>query len=143
MITKRNGNGQTVCKGCKEKGKFGLTWDSFLYNFNDEPYCFDCLMEKLEYLLQENNYLKLNNPEQNIEHFRIIEENRRKINVLRKENTNLKEEIKGYQAMYFDKVMIINKAIEYIEKSDGESLSFYDITAFYDLLEILKGENKC
>ena len=27
MITKRNGNGQTICKGCKDKGKFGLTWD--------------------------------------------------------------------------------------------------------------------
>ena len=48
MITKRTGHGQTICKGCKEKGKFGLNWDSFLYNFNDEPYCFECLMETLE-----------------------------------------------------------------------------------------------
>lgn len=48
MITKRTGHGQTVCKGCKDKGKFGLNWDSFLYNFNDEPYCFECLMETLE-----------------------------------------------------------------------------------------------
>ena len=48
MITKRKGQGQTTCKGCKEKGKFGLNWDSFLYNFNDEPYCFECLMELLE-----------------------------------------------------------------------------------------------
>ena len=48
MITKRTGHGQTICKGCKEKGKFGLNWDSFLYNFNDEPYCFECLMEMLE-----------------------------------------------------------------------------------------------
>ena len=48
MITKRNGNGQTECRGCKEKDKFALTWDCFLYNFNDEPYCFNCLMEKLE-----------------------------------------------------------------------------------------------
>ena len=52
MITKRKGNGQTECRGCKEKGKFALTWDSFLYNFNNEPYCFDCLMEKLEQLQQ-------------------------------------------------------------------------------------------
>ena len=58
MITKRTGHGQTVCKGCKDKGKFGLTWDSFLYNFNDEPYCFDCLMEKLEELQQEKQSLK-------------------------------------------------------------------------------------
>ena len=48
MITKRKGHGQTICKGCKDKGKFGLNWDSFLYNFNDEPYCFECLMETLE-----------------------------------------------------------------------------------------------
>lgn len=48
MITKRTGHGQTICKGCEEKGKFGLNWDSFLYNFNDEPYCFECLMETLE-----------------------------------------------------------------------------------------------
>ena len=48
MITKRSGNGQTICKGCKDKGNFGLTWDSWLYNFNNEPYCFECLIETLE-----------------------------------------------------------------------------------------------
>lgn len=48
MITKRNGNGQTECVGCKEKDKFALSWDCFLYNFNNKPYCFECLMEKLE-----------------------------------------------------------------------------------------------
>lgn len=52
MITKRNGHGQTECRGCKDKGKFALTWDSWLYNFNNEPYCFECLMEKLEELQQ-------------------------------------------------------------------------------------------
>lgn len=58
MITKRNGNGQTECRGCKEKGKFALNWDSSLYNFNNEPYCFECLMEKLEYIQTENQELK-------------------------------------------------------------------------------------
>lgn len=48
MITKRNGHGQTECKRCKDNGKWSLTWDSFLYNFNDKPYCFECLMEMLE-----------------------------------------------------------------------------------------------
>ena len=52
MITKRTGNGQTECTRCKEKGKFALNWDSFLYTFNDKPYCFDCLMEMLE---EKNN----------------------------------------------------------------------------------------
>ena len=58
MITKRKGNGQTECYGCKQKGKFALNWDSFLYTFDDKPYCFDCLMEKLEQLQQENQELK-------------------------------------------------------------------------------------
>lgn len=48
IITKRNGNGQTECIGCKEKGKFALNWDSWLYNFNDKPYCKECLFEKLQ-----------------------------------------------------------------------------------------------
>ena len=58
MITKRKGNGQTECYGCKQKGKFALNWDSFLYTFDDKPYCFDCLMEKLEQLYQKNQELK-------------------------------------------------------------------------------------
>lgn len=58
MITKRNGHGQTECRGCKNKGKYALNWDCFLYNFDNEPYCFDCLMEKLEQLQQENQELK-------------------------------------------------------------------------------------
>lgn len=58
MITKRNGHGQTECRGCKDKGKFALNWDSFLYNFDNEPYCLDCLMEKLEQFKQENEILK-------------------------------------------------------------------------------------
>jgi hypothetical protein len=30
---------------------------------------------------------------------------------------DLQEEVKGYQTMYFDKVMMVNKTIEYIEKN--------------------------
>ncbi len=48
MITKRTGNGQTECVRCKEKGKFALTWDSFLFTYNDKPYCSSCLFEMLE-----------------------------------------------------------------------------------------------
>lgn len=48
MISKRTGNGQTECTRCKDNGKWSLTWDSFLYTFNDKPYCFNCLMEMLE-----------------------------------------------------------------------------------------------
>lgn len=40
-------------------------------------------------LQEENNFLKLNNPEMNSEHFRIVKENKRKIDNLRKENQKL------------------------------------------------------
>ena len=42
--------------------------------------------------IQENEYLKLSNPEMNIEHFRIINENKRKIDNLRKQNKELQQE---------------------------------------------------
>ena len=48
MVEKRNGNGQTECFGCKAKGKWSLTWDSFLYTYNGRPYCYDCLKEMLK-----------------------------------------------------------------------------------------------
>ena len=44
---------------------------------------------------KENEFLKLNNPEMNIEHFRVVKENKRKIDNLRKENKELKEELKN------------------------------------------------
>lgn len=58
MITRRKGNGQTECYGCKQKGKQALTWDSFLYTYDNKPYCFDCLMEQLDNLTIENKFLK-------------------------------------------------------------------------------------
>lgn len=50
---------------------------------------FKCRMDEYVELKKENEFLKLNNPEQNIEHFRIVKENRRKIDNLRKENEKL------------------------------------------------------
>lgn len=60
MITKRNGYGQTECVGCKNKGKFALNWDSFLFTFNGEPYCLECLLEMLDNLNEENQDLLKN-----------------------------------------------------------------------------------
>ena len=48
-------------------------------------------------LKEENEFLKLNNPEMNMEHFRIIKENKRKIDNLRKENERLKELCNKYE----------------------------------------------
>lgn len=61
IITKRNGNGQTECYRCKQKGKFALTWDCCLYNYDNKPYCYNCLMEELEKLYNENKHLKKQN----------------------------------------------------------------------------------
>lgn len=44
-------------------------------------------------LREEINFLKLNNPDANIEHFRVVGENKRKINNLRAENKRLKKTI--------------------------------------------------
>ena len=52
----------------------------------------DKLRVKNYELQQENEYLKMNNPEQNMEHFKIINENKRKINNLREQNIDLKQE---------------------------------------------------
>lgn len=77
MITKRKGNGLTECRSCNEKGRFALTWDSWLYNFNDEPWCFNCLMEKLEDLQKQNTELKKENERlKNIETSLIFIKNR-------------------------------------------------------------------
>ena len=88
------------------------------------------LQQKVEQLENENEYLKMSNPEQNMEHFRIVNENKRKIDMLRKENhqlENIRKEIK-----------------EYIEKNaacfkNGDMLVELNVD---DLLNILnKGDN--
>ncbi len=69
-----------------------------------------CLSEKekrilLDYitnLQQENEYLKLSNPEMNIEHFRIINENKRKIDNLRKQNKDLQQENERLKQEYIN-----------------------------------------
>ena len=50
---------------------------------------YEDLQQKVEQLEKENEYLKMSNPEQNMEHFRIVNENKRKIDMLRKENHQL------------------------------------------------------
>ena len=50
---------------------------------------YEDLQQKVKQLEKENEYLKMSNPEQNMEHFRIVNENKRKIDMLRKENHQL------------------------------------------------------
>ena len=49
--------------------------------------------DKIKQLQEENEFLKLNNPEMNIRHFDMIKENKRKIGNLRAENKRLKKTI--------------------------------------------------
>lgn len=110
-------------------------------------------------LQEENKFLKLNNPEMNIEHFRIIKENKIKIDRLRKENKILRE-----NAEHNDKVVDkakwnemlykqrIDKAIEYIMsnlitewdiKNDGHvSGSDLPVDAITPILNILQGSDE-
>ena len=55
------------------------------------------LQQKVEQLENENEYLKMSNPEQNMEHFRIVNENKRKIDMLRKEKKKKEKEVNEYQ----------------------------------------------
>ena len=57
----------------------------------------DDLQQKVKQLENENEYLKMSTPEQNMEHFRIVNENKRKIDMLRKENHQLEKEVNKYQ----------------------------------------------
>lgn len=75
------------------------------------------LLDYITNLQQENEFLKLNNPEMNIEHFRIVKENKRKIDNLRKENEKLKENLCKnivYERWYIHYKSRFEKTIEYI-----------------------------
>lgn len=124
MITKRNGHGHTECRGCKNKGKYALNWDCFLYNFDNEPYCFDCLMEKLEQLQQENQELKKQL------------ENNSKINVADHK----------YASTCEDKVIILEtqqkEFIKYLEESKKieKCKNYEDFLGIDDYIEHLKNK---
>ena len=97
------------------------------------------LQQKVEQLEKENEYLKMSNPEQNMEHFRIVNENKRKIDMLRKENHQL-ENIRK-KAIEYIGTDITARALEqlYTNYDLGESLLF--VKTAEDLLNILnKGE---
>lgn len=94
---------------------------------------YEDLQQKVKQLEKENEYLKMSNPEQNMEHFRIINENKRKIDMLRKENhqlENIRKEAIGYI-----------KSVYIPELQEGHICINYKETDY--LLNILnKGSNK-
>ena len=92
------------------------------------------LQKEVDKLKKENEFLKLNNPEMNIEHFRVIKENKRKINNLRAENKRLKNIINELENMI---------SIKYIRATNEEDYDIEtdDIKELLDRLKELK-ENK-
>lgn len=153
MITKRNGHGQTECRGCKNKGKYALNWDCFLYNFDNEPYCFDCLMEKLEQLQQENQELKEQNKKEFADYIKFkkeqYDEYLEKINKLIKENQELKKQLENnskinvsdhkYASTCEDKVIILEtqqkEFIKYLEDEIKELQKDKETELDYDILQ--------
>ena len=129
MISKRNGEGQTECFGCKKKGRFALNWDSFLYNYNDEAYCLECLMEELEKLTKENQQLKeeLNkytDPEDLTLMFMYCDEKAKdKIKCLEQENKKYKE--------------VINKLSKSIDGHYDGFTTINEFGACNDIIELL------
>lgn len=124
MITKRNGNGQTECYGCKQKGKFALKWDNWLYDYNDKPYCLDCLMEMLEKLYQENKELQLE-----LSGYRQAILNDRQMLGLKEQNKKYKEVIDKTINTIFDNIEELKK---------GETNCFDCLRDAEIILDILK-----
>lgn len=137
---------------------------SYPFQRKDKEYILDCitnlqdqvnaLVNVKDKLLEENEYLKMNNPEQNMKHFKIINENKRKINNLREQNIDLKQENERLKIKLLQEQNIANyksrieKAIEYVKNEmpylempddfyeDNHKMVEYDKN---DLLNILQG----
>lgn len=108
-------HGQSECYFCKNiKHRYSLTWTSFLYEYKEHYYCYDCLLSIL--LQQENSQLKekLNG---------VYEERDYLFNKLNIENKYLQQRIE--------------KAIEYI----GGYYLVMEAPEIHRLEEILKGDD--
>lgn len=46
-MIKAKGHGQSECYLCKQRGKWSLTWTSFLYKIKNDThlYCYECAKE--------------------------------------------------------------------------------------------------
>jgi len=94
----------------------GEDYDKIKKSLNEQ---IEDLQQKVKQLEKENEYLKMSNPEQNMEHFRIVNENKRKIDMLRKENhqlENIRKEAIGYiKSVYIPELQEGHICINYKE----------------------------
>ena len=72
--------------------------------------------KEIQELKEENEFLKLSNPEMNIEHSRYVKENKRKIDNLRLVNERLNNELAELKSQLQQKENIRKEIREYIEK---------------------------
>ena len=96
--------------------------------------------KEIKELKEENNFLKLNNPQMNLEHFRVVKENKRKIDNLRLVNKRLNNIINKLEKELKEdyKIWMCNS------RSNGKSVKFgIDVckTHFYNRLQELKGSS--
>ena len=101
------------------------------------------LEDREKQLREENQYLKLNSPASDIEHLRIVKENKRKIDNLRKQNKELKrncnignENLSFYIQQNKKLHNKIDKAIELNEEID-KSLRMKNTSAYIQLEDII------
>lgn len=92
-------------------------------------------------LEEENDYLKLSCPEQNLEHFRILKENKKKIDKFRKQNKELKEANVEFVSKNNKLQHHIYSAIDYIDQVIGYKPVAREIDEELNtLIGILKGD---
>ena len=88
---------------CKDKGNgFQLT----LTNKD-----IDIIANEIERLKEENNFLKLNNPQMNLEHFRVVKENKRKMDNLRQVNKRLNNIINKKEQFLGDNIKRLEREV--------------------------------
>ena len=100
----------------------------------------DLLLSYIEQLEKENEFLKLDNPSANMKHFEMLKENKRKIDNLRYQNKQLKNNR--------DKAIEYIKNMPYLQETDKEYEDMNGNTYFTykkwddsELLNILKGDS--
>ena len=92
------------------------------------------IIDYIKYLQKENEFLKLSNPEMNLEHFRVVKENKRKIDNLRQENKRLNNIINE-----LEKYIKNNKVAIGIKKNSNYAIP---VEYVLDKLQELKGDDK-
>lgn len=110
-------------------------WLKYYENVSKEQVIEDMLhdIEEIERLNKENEFLKLSNPEMNIEHFRVVKENDRKIDNLRQENNRLNNIINELEKY-------LNEQVDYMTHYSIERMVAFDCCRHK--LQELKGSDK-